>query len=86
MSEGGKLRLIAGRRTPEEQDSLHREKPDLALPADRSPHVRGEGADVSGDIAVLARNLKLLGDRVYRPYPEKEPWHFQLRRKGKSNV
>jgi hypothetical protein len=83
----GRVHVVSGWRSPEEQARLWAEALDRygsaeaadewVAPPGHSMHERGLAVDLGGDLDLAVRLIDRLGLPLYRPM-DHEPWHFEL--------
>lgn len=88
QASGGRVRMVSGYRTREQQELLWQDALARYGDADRaddwvarpgtSPHERGVAVDLGGDLALAIELIDRMQLPLVRPLPH-EPWHFELR-------
>lgn len=74
-ASGGRVFLVSGFRTREQQADLYRRKPHLAAPPGKSNHEDGLAVDLGGDLNWVQQNAATFGLRQPMSW---EPWHWEL--------
>ena len=82
QAAGVRFDVVAGYRSPELQEAMHRDSPKLVASAANSNHPRGLAVDVSTpwavDSPVWSERLAVRGLRYLKTKTKVEPWHLEL--------